>query len=1089
MFPFWDVAIAPILEAVGAKRIVEIGALRGSTTALMLQRLGPEVELHVVDPAPDFDPAEHERQFPGRYIFHRDISHHVLPELPAMDVALIDGDHNWYTVYHELGMLREAARKEGAPFPVLVMHDVGWPYGRRDLYYAPERIPNEFRQPYAQQGLSPGRGKLVERGGGLSPTKNNAVAEGGAHNGVMTALDDFIAEYGRPLRRLVLPIYFGLAIVADEDRLASQPELARILDWLESTEGKDKLLELAESVRIRGMVHQAKISQHREELLERTTTRYLDLLKGALLDEHYLENEVRLQYLADCIKHNRAPVETQLRDPVRHLKNQTARLQNARRVGALREGEGEGQSFLPYSDMGRNRLERLERGLDGVRTEMIGGDLVECGTGRGGGAIFMRGYLDVYEMDDRQLWVADTFRVSKDRRAGLLDLSADLNIVRDGFARFGLLDERVRFLQGSYADTLARAPIEQVALLRIGGSLGESTRDALDALYPKLAVGGIVIVDDYTTPACQQAVDEFRAACGIVRPLERIDWAGVLWRKSEEEEEQSPVAVTAPRAPSGSAPRPSVAPPTSKDLSVVVVFYDMRREAARTLHSLSRAYQQGIETLDYEVIVVENGSVDSEKLGDGFVRSFGPEFRYLDLGEQATPSPADALNRGAALAGGQSIAFMVDGAHVLTPGVLQHGMAGLTTYAPSIAVTQQWYVGPGQQGDQMRAGYDQTYEDNLFDRIEWPSDGYRLFEIGHFIGDRDWLDGLWESNCIFVPRKLIEQAGCFDEAFSVPGGGYANLDFYERIGCTPDVKVVTILGEGSFHQVHGGTTTNEVDTDGRRRRIVSYGEHFADLRGRDFKGPGKTIHYVGSMIPSALRTRARRMTAAAFREARANTGPDGLPTGPSPMPEELRTNFVDAFWHSLVWRETNWLGLRVANTPTDLLAYQELIEQVRPDWVIETGAGDGGRAWFLASICDLVAHGRVLSIDKRLSKDLPQHQRIDYLEGVAHDADVAGRVREMVGNQPHALVVLGSCGSRQTMIDEFEAYEALVRVGSYVVLENTIVNGHPVWPGFGPGPMEAVKRILAARGDFAIDPKMEKYGLTFNPSGYLKRLR
>ena len=87
---------------------------------------------------------------------------------------------------------------------------------------------------------------------------------------------------------------------------------------------------------------------------------------------------------------------------------------------------------------------------------------------------------------------------------------------------------------------------------------------------------------------------------------------------------------------------------------------------------------------------------------------------------------------------------MIDGAHVLTPGVLRFGLAGLRTYAPAIVATQQWYVGPGQQGDAIDDGYDTAYEDRLFDTIDWPHDGYRLFDIGHFIGDRDWLDGVWE---------------------------------------------------------------------------------------------------------------------------------------------------------------------------------------------------------------------------------------------------------------------------------------------------------------------------------------------------------
>ena len=241
------------------------------------------------------------------------------------------------------------------------------------------------------------------------------------------------------------------------------------------------------------------------------------------------------------------------------------------------------------------------------------------------------------------------------------------------------------------------------------------------------------------------------------------------------------------------------------------------------------------------------------------------------------PSPVAALNRGIAAARGRAFALMIDGAHVLTPGVLRYGLLGLETYAPAIVATQQWYVGPGQQGDAMNDGYDQDYEDRLFDTIKWPSAGHRLFEIGHFVGDRDWLDGLWESNCMFVPRAQLEQVGGFDESFSMPGGGYANLELYERLGSSPDVTVCTIMGEGSFHQMHGGTTTNQTDPAERRSRVFGYGEHYAELRGRPFKGPGKPIHFVGR-IPniSARRSKPRRMSTAAFAEgavAGINDGP------------------------------------------------------------------------------------------------------------------------------------------------------------------------------------------------------------------------
>src|SRR4029079_670285 len=186
----------------------------------------------------------------------------------------VDGDHNWYTVYHELRMLSEGARRAGAPLPVLIMHDVGWPYGRRDLYYVPERVPEEFRQPYEQKGIRPGAPQVLPKGG-INPLHYNAVNEGGPRNGVMTALDDFVAEYDRPLRRLVLPVYFGLAIVVEESRLEREPELRALLDTFESAEGKDILMEIAEQTRLQAILFQHNDFYGRRSLLTRAADRYL----------------------------------------------------------------------------------------------------------------------------------------------------------------------------------------------------------------------------------------------------------------------------------------------------------------------------------------------------------------------------------------------------------------------------------------------------------------------------------------------------------------------------------------------------------------------------------------------------------------------------------------------------------------------------------------------------------------------------------------------------------------------------------------------------------------------------------------------
>jgi cephalosporin hydroxylase len=1097
VYPFWDLAIQPVLAAVGARRIVEIGALKGDTTVRMLDGLGTGTELHVIDPLPAFDPAEHEARFPGRYIFHRDISLAVLDQLPPMDAALIDGDHNWYTVYNELRVLRETSRRAGEPLPVLTLHDVGWPYGRRDLYYAPEQIPDGFRQPYQRLGILPGRSELVPSGG-MNAENCNADHEGGPRNGVMTALEDFMAEHDQPLRMVLLPVYFGLAIVAEQRVIDSHPALGELLDRLEGPEGQTAIAKLAESLRLEGLASYHNLYYTTLPRLTDSVHAYLDLLKGALLNEHYIEQELRMHQLVQCLEHGYAPFGESLREPTRRLISQFDDLRQRRRSGVQRAtADGGFGSYFPLTEMGRVRLDRLEQALDTVRLEGVPGDVVECGTGRGGGAVFLRGYLRAYDMRLRKVYVADPFRAAPPGAlttesgagavpgggAGFPELLSDVNSVRDAFSRFDLLDGQVRFLQGPYDECLHDPQLGQVALLRIGDTVGDDVGAILDAVYDRLSPGAVVVVDQYARDECRTAIDEFRARRRITDPIERIDDAAVTWRKSSS---TAPARSHEPAAP----PIPLLEPKMvgTIDLTVAVVFYNMKREAARTLHSLSRAYQQGIDDLDYEVLVIDNGSDEDQRLDADYVASFGPEFRLVDMGSDAPPSPGVALSRAMRSGRGRAFAVMIDGAHVLTPGVLRYGIAGLRTYEPAVVATQQWYVGPGDQGDAVADGYDQKAEDELFDRIGWPANGYRLFDIGHFIGERDWFDGMWESNCIFVTRTFLEQAGGFDERFDEPGGGYANLDLYERATIAHGVNLVTILGEGSFHQVHGGTTTNLADHGARQAAVKDHAAKFAELRGRAFGGHNKPLHFIGTMRPEAARTRARRRVLPNLF-AGSGSAAEGPPSEAQPIPRDLGLAFVESYWNSLAWQERTWLGHPVGKAPADLFAYQELIVRLRPDWIIETATGGGGRALYLATICDLVGHGRVVSVDDEEVEGRPEHQRVTYVVGPAESQETADRVRAVVGPEPNAMLILGSRGRSGRTFADFKLYESLVPVGSYVVFEDTIVNGHPVWAGHGPGPFEAVKGVLGTRDDFAADRSMDRHVPSFNPGGYLKRIR
>ena len=828
---------------------------------------------------------------------------------------------------------------------------------------------------------------------------------------------------------------------------------------------------------------------HRRRLMAdraaRAARRYLDLLRDALLDEHYLENELRIEYLMECLSAGKDADLDELANPARWMEDELRRLRRERQAGELprnQAGVMGGSDGLAYAGLGRLRLEHLAACLEVIREEAVEGDLVEFGTGRGGAAIFMSGFLEAYELPDRRLWVADRFDGRGSASVGPSSMfPPDLDTVRSGFARFNLLDDRVVFLQGAPSRTLVGAPIGQIALLRVDSSDPEEVRDVLDALYDRVKPGGFVVIDDYGAADCQAAVDKFRAERHVADALERIDWSGAAWRKpSPDGRRKRRVSSYGARSPITETPQPTA----TKELGVVIVVHNMRREAARTLHSLSRAYQRGIDGLDYEVIVVENGSEPKQRLGEEFVRSFGREFRYVDLGEDAAPSPVPAVNRGIAATTGRVLALMIDGAHVLTPGVLRLGMLGLSTYPPAIVAVKQWYVGPGQQPQAVAGGYDGELEDRLFAQIEWPTDGYRLFEIGHFIGDRDWFDGDWESNCIFVPRALIDQVGGMDESFSTPGGGFANLDFFERMVGSPRVSLVTTLGEGSFHQVHGGTTTNVAEP---HELVRSYRDQYEELRGRRFQVPPQQAHYIGSFPPGARRTKPRLLdNFRRFRSAHIEAS-ERRPSRTMPVPEDLKTEFIDAFWRSGEWHRTAWLGKWTHRPPSDLFVYQELICRVRPHWIVETRTGAGGRALFLASICDLIDNGQVLSIDSFPLAKRPDHPRITYLRGDPGAARTGAQVREIVGNQPRALVILGGAAHPQVTA-AFRNYAPLVPRGSYVVVEDTILQGNPVWADFGAGPAKTVNEVVE-EGEFERDLSLERFALTFNVGGFLKRVR
>jgi len=211
------------------------------------------------------------------------------------------------------------------------------------------------------------------------------------------------------------------------------------------------------------------------------------------------------------------------------------------------EVRAEGRDWPAHAEtmIGLRRLDNLQDCVTDVLRRGVPGDLIETGVWRGGAAIFMRAILEAYGDSERRVWVADSFEglPKPDARRWPADqgdelwtqgrLAVSVEEVRANFRRYGLLDDRVRFLVGWFEDTLAAAPIERLAVLRLDGDMYGSTMKALTALYPKLSAGGYLIVDDYgAISACKQAVTDYRAADEITDPIVWVDWTGVWWQKS-----------------------------------------------------------------------------------------------------------------------------------------------------------------------------------------------------------------------------------------------------------------------------------------------------------------------------------------------------------------------------------------------------------------------------------------------------------------------------------------------------------------------------------------------------------------------------
>jgi hypothetical protein len=233
---FWDCAVLPSLEAHAPTSIVEIGVESGrQTRRLVAWAAAHGAVVHAIDPKPELDLDELAREagehvVGDHLVMHRELSLRALPTVAPIEMILLDGDHNWYTVVNELRTIDELQ----ADWPLMLAHDVGWPYGRRDMYYDPATVPGEHRHPHRRAGMRRLRSALVDDG------KNrkllNAEHEGGPRNGVLTAIEDFIASTRRDLLLLAQPGPAGLGVLVSPSTLQRNQRLAQVLAGIHDPE-------------------------------------------------------------------------------------------------------------------------------------------------------------------------------------------------------------------------------------------------------------------------------------------------------------------------------------------------------------------------------------------------------------------------------------------------------------------------------------------------------------------------------------------------------------------------------------------------------------------------------------------------------------------------------------------------------------------------------------------------------------------------------------------------------------------------------------------------------------------------------------
>lgn len=295
---------------------------------------------------------------------------------------------------------------------------------------------------------------------------------------------------------------------------------------------------------------------------------------------------------------------------------------------------------------------------------------------------------------------------------------------------------------------------------------------------------------------------------------------------------------------------------TGLQLSVIVIFHNMQREAARTLFSLTPAYQQGVSAEEYEVIAIDSSS--SSPLDPAWVKSFGPQFSYHSV-DWEYPSPCRAMNEGVKLARGKNVMCVVDGARILSPGILSKTLEVFKRDKSPFVYTLGMHLGPKVQNESILDGYDQKEEDVLLEGIGWQQNGYKLFNVSSVAlsSRQGFYSQLSESNCFALDKKRFFDFGGFNEGFKSPGGGLVNLAFFNNVMSDATISPVMLLGEATFHQYHGGVATNVPMADHPWQKFSA---EYTKLYGQEYEPVYREPSYFGVITAESEHLSSTSMT-------------------------------------------------------------------------------------------------------------------------------------------------------------------------------------------------------------------------------------